>query len=172
MGNFKRYSRLPDGASKTMIAKMTRYQANAMTKTILRSLAVRAKSLRIANEDPISHPQHGRVLLFMGGMKLRNGRKAAIPLTINSETVRGIVGSMRNLSVIDRALFGTIQFASDKASQVWAKRWSDGFFGLDNLRLDFEILEGERVPAGRSCRGEVGPFVLGRRWSPTCVVIT
>ena len=133
--------------------------------------ATRAKSLRLANEDPISHPQHGRVLLYMANMTLRPGRKCAIPLTIDSQTVRGIVGSLRGLSVIDRALFGTIQFASDKASQAWAKRWADGFIGLDNLRLDFEILEGEQVPVGRSCRGEVGPFTLARRWSPICVVI-
>ena len=133
--------------------------------------ATRAKSIRIANEDPITHPQHGRVLLYMAGMKLRSGRKAAIPLTIDSQTVRGIVGSLRNLSVIGRELFGSIQFASDKASQVWALRWSDGFIDLANLRLDFELLDAERVPAGRSCRGEVGPFVLARSWSPTCVII-
>ncbi len=78
------------------------------------------------------------------------------------ESVREIVGSIHTLGPIDRQLFGTIQFSSDAAAQVWATRWNDGFLSERNLKLDFEIDQGMTVLDGKSYHGYDGPFTVAQ----------
>lgn len=103
-----------------------------------------SKRVRVAYEIPVEHSECGSVLLLMAGLTMRQHAKCAVPLLVgDGSTVRDIIGSIRQLNVIDRQLFGSITFASDPAASSTTMllesnhRLANGvpFFGLDSEQV-------------------------------------
>ena len=87
----------------------------------------------------------------MAGLIMRQHAKGAVPLLVgDGSTVRDIIGSIRQLKVIDRQLFGSIMFASDPAAKAVAAKWQDGHVDVSNLVLDFQVEQGTKIPKGTS----------------------
>ena len=107
-------------------------------------------------------------VLLMAGIVWRYG-PPRIPLLAGDESsVRNIVGSVRNLRVLERQLVGDIYFASDPQAQSVASKFADGFLtSVEVIHAPVEILD---IPAGRtSDYGGIslsGPAALIVRWRP------
>lgn len=85
---------------------------------------------------------------------MRQHAKGAVPLLVGDGfTVRDIIGSIRQLKVIDRQPFGSITFASDPAAKAVAAKWQDGHVDVSNLVLDFQVEQGTKIPKGTAYRG-------------------
>ena len=127
--------------------------------------------IQLAREIPFDHPECGKTLLVLDGMRLRQNARGRIPLIFgNEKTVRGIVGSVLAIVVIKRVLYGQAYFVSDTQAQAIAQRWNAGEISHD-VTLEFSVNSGNHVPAGKSFRGYPGPFFVAAEWSPTAVRI-
>ncbi len=84
----------------------------------------------------------------------------------DGSTVRDIIGSIRQLKVIDRQPFGSITFASDPAAKAVAAKWQDGHVDVSNLVLDFQVEQGTKIPKGTAYLGYDGPLIVGESWTP------
>lgn len=119
-----------------------------------------SRQVRLASEVPTTNDEYGPVLLRMEGMTLRPHAKGAVPLLAGDDsTVRNVVGSIRQLKIIERQLVGQIVFASGTQSE---KLWQDA----SNLVLKFTIESGLRIPEGTAYRGYDGPFLVAESWVP------
>ena len=122
------------------------------------------KQVRLASEVPTENAEYGLVLLLMSGLVMRPHAKGAIPLLVgNGESVRDVVGSIRQLKVVDRTLTGQIVFASDTQAE---KLWKDGHLDASNLVLNYLIERSTRIPKGTAFRGFDGPFLVAESWVP------
>ena len=123
----------------------------------------------LASEVPFEHESYGRVLLEMEGFSTRPHSRGTIPLTIQNDTVRGIVGSFRDIRIAERCLYGKPSFASDEGAQTVARKWNDGHIPIESVALDFTISEGLEIGARDEFSGWSGPLTVATRWSPICV---
>lgn len=129
----------------------------------------------VASENPVRRydEERGYVInevLLMDGVVLRtNQQQMPIVDSHDDSTVRNILGSIRELKVIDGELHGTPVFASDPDSQVIRQKMDEGHI------TDFSItalpIESVFVPHGQTyttARGAVieGPAVIHKRWQP------
>ncbi len=139
-------------------------------RTIKRA-AVKTKpsQVRLAAEIPFDHHAYGKVLLDLGGMRLREHAKGRVPLVYGDpNTVRSIVGSVLGLVVVERVLYGEVTFASDAKAQEVANDWNAGALSHD-VSLEFSIDAGKQVGARQSYFGFPGPFQVATEWAPIAV---
>ena len=129
----------------------------------------------VATETPVRRydDERGYVVnevLLMDGVVLRSDQ-ARMPIVDSHDdsTVRNILGSIRNLTVINGELHGEPSFASDPDAQLIRQRMDEGHI------TDFSItalpLESQFIPHGQSyttARGAVinGPAVIHTKWQP------
>lgn len=129
----------------------------------------------VATETPVRRydEERGYVInevLLMDGVVLRSGmQQMPIVDSHDDKTVRNILGSIRELQVINGELHGQPVFASDEEAQVIRQRMDEGHI------TDFSItalpIESLFIPHGQSYttqRGAVidGPAVIHVRWQP------
>lgn len=123
----------------------------------------------LASEVPFEHEAYGRVLLEMSGFATRPHSRGTIPLTIQGDSVRGVVGSFRDIRIAERCLYAKPVFASDAGAQAVARKWSDGHIPMEAVALDFTIAEALEVSSGDEYSGWSGPLTVATRWSPIAV---
>ena len=129
----------------------------------------------VATETPVRRYDDDRgyvinEVLLMEGVVMRSGmQQMPIVDSHDDKTVRNILGSIRELQVINGELHGQPVFASDEEAQVIRQRMDEGHI------TDFSItalpIESLFIPHGQSYttqRGAVidGPAVIHVRWQP------
>jgi hypothetical protein len=134
------------------------------------------RSVRVvtATENPVERYDNQRGLfrevLLMSGIEMRMGR-TSIPIvdSHDSSTVRNILGSLRNLSVMDGQFGGEASFASDEESQIAYQKLLDGHLtDFSITAIPHEVLEVRQGQSYTTERGEVipGPADIVTRWTP------
>jgi hypothetical protein len=150
---------------------------------VMRSVAIQpetandvARSVRVvtATETPVEKFDDKRGLyrevLLMSGIEMRAG-KTSIPIvdSHDSTTVRNVLGSLRNLTVLNGEFGGEAFFAKDTESQVAYEKLKEGHLtDFSITAIPHEILE---VRAGQEYTTTTGDVVIGpadivTRWTP------
>lgn len=101
------------------------------------------------------------------GVRFRWRRQVPI-VADGGVSVRGIVGSVRNLKVERGILRGDVRWGSDKAAQTIKNKVEDGHL---RFRLDITELEVMELRSGQTYLGFKGPRKLVTRWMPTSVLL-
>jgi hypothetical protein len=147
-----------------------------MTKTIRRSIALRQaqSGITILTElprrrfDVHSGEWYAEVVLMSGIHYRANRRQVCLLDSGNRQTIKGVVGSVRELRVEGDALIGTLRWARDAASQIVRAKYQAG--DLERFTLAFEPLEAKSLGSGQTIRTRsgivTGPARIVTRWSP------
>lgn len=154
-------------------------------KMIERSVVIRsgdgalidAKTLSavIASEHPVERydDTRGEVvkeILLVDGMQFRDG-KNQLPIvdSHDRQTVRNVLGSIRNIQAIGDEVVGTVMFARDANSQEAMQKVVDGHINDFSITADpLEIVEVPRGVVGEFGERKIhGPANVVTRWQPT-----
>lgn len=129
----------------------------------------------IATENPVRRYDEDRgyiinEVLLMDGVVLR-ANQSQIPIvdSHNDTTVRNILGSVRDLQIVEGELHGSPVFASDPDAQTICQRMTEGH--ITDFSITAMPIESLFVPHGQTYetkRGAIieGPAVIHVRWQP------
>lgn len=123
----------------------------------------------LAAETPITHEAYGPCLLLMDGLQMRAHARGSIPIIIEDGSVRGVVGSFRDIRIAERMLHAKPVFATDDDAQTIARRWQEGYLADAKIEMDFTISEGIELGARDEYDGWQGPLLVAKAWSPISV---
>lgn len=136
----------------------------------------RSVKVAVATEYPVMRyfDERGSVLpevLAMSGIEMRpTHNQLPIVDSHNQTSVRNVLGSVRNLQVVNGELLGDAYFASDEDSQTAYQKLIEGH--LTDFSITAHILETIELSAGESYSLEggnvvAGPAIIHTRWQPT-----
>jgi hypothetical protein len=142
------------------------------------SASVEARSVKVAvaTEYPVMRyfDEYGMALpevLAMSGIEMRpTHNQLPIVDSHNQSSVRNVLGSVRNLQVVNGELLGDAYFASDEDSQTAYQKLIEGH--LTDFSITAHILESVELKRGDSYALEggnivAGPAIIHTRWQPT-----
>lgn len=103
--------------------------------------------------------------LIFSGCRFRQKRQMPV-LAGPAESVRDIVGSIRNLAIRNGALCGNLRWCSDPAALATQAKFDSG-----TLRFHLDVAEWEAciLRAGESLFGMTGPGRVITAWQPVSV---
>ena len=103
--------------------------------------------------------------LILSGCRFRQRRQMPV-LAGPTESVRDIVGSIRNLAIRRGALCGNLRWCSDSAAIATQAKLDSGVL---QFRLDVAEWEACILRAGETLSGVTGPARAVSRWQPVSV---
>lgn len=103
--------------------------------------------------------------LILSGCRFRQRRQMPV-LAGPAESVRDIVGSIRNLAIRNGGLCGNLRWCSDSAALAIQSKFDSG-----TLRFHLDVAEWEAciLRAGESLSGMTGPGRVITAWQPVSV---
>jgi hypothetical protein len=170
-----------DKKAKRSMSKLKNTYADR-NKVVMRIVEVRDSTFTdegvevvVATDNPVQRMDwsSGQVvseILDMNGVEFRSTRRQ-LPIvdSHNPSTVRNVLGSVRDLSVVNGELVGRAVFAKDEASQEAYQKVRDGH--LTDFSITASVNQVRTVAAGDSyvVRGVdvSGPAEIVTRWTPT-----
>jgi len=155
---------------KSMILRMVSVRedtANDETKSV---------EVVIASENPVERYDETRgdviqEILAMDGVQFRNPNKRQLPIvdSHNRETVRNVLGSVRNVRVEGSELVGDAMFARDSDSQNAFDKLKDGHlidFSITATPTEIQSIQRGEVAVFNGSE-IVGPVDIVSKWTPT-----
>jgi hypothetical protein len=103
--------------------------------------------------------------LILSGCRFRQRRQMPV-LAGPAESVRDIVGSIRNLAIRNGVLCGNLRWCSDSAALATQAKFDSGTL---RFRLDVAEWEACILRAGESLSGVTGPARAVSNWQPVSV---
>lgn len=170
-----------DKKAKRSMSKLKNTYADR-NKVVMRIVEVRDSTFTdegvevvVATDNPVQRMDwsSGQVvseILDMDGVEFRSTRRQ-LPIvdSHNPSTVRNVLGSVRDLSVVNGELVGRAVFAKDEASQEAYQKVRDGH--LTDFSITASVNQVRTVAAGDSyvVRGVdvSGPAEIVTKWTPT-----
>lgn len=147
-----------------------------MTKTVRRSIALRQASSAVTllteasrrRFDATRGEWYAEVVLMSGIIYRAKRRQVCLLDSGNRQTIKAVVGSVRELRIEGDALVGTLRWARDDASQIVRAKYQAG--DLERFTLAYGPLEVKALAAGQTLRTRsgivTGPARIITRWSP------